>query len=37
MLRLTDVNLRLISDLKKYQFIENTIRSGISMICKTYT
>ena len=33
MLRFTVVNLRLVSDIEKYQFIESTIRS---MICKGY-
>ena len=37
MLRFNDVNLKLISDIEKYQFIESTIRGGISMICKSYT
>ena len=32
MLRFADVNLKLISDIEKYQFIERTIRSGVSMI-----
>ena len=36
MMRFTYVNLELISDIEKYQFIENTMRSGISMICKGY-
>ena len=36
MLRFTDVNLKLISDIEKYQFFESTIRGGISMICKGY-
>ena len=36
MLRVLDVDLKLISDLKKYQFLESTIRGGISMICKSY-
>ena len=36
MLRLTDVNLKLISGLEKCQFIESTIRRGNSMICKRY-
>ena len=36
MLSITDVNLKLISDTEKYQFIESTIRGGISMICKDY-
>ena len=35
-LRLTDVNLKLISDIEKYQFIGNTRTGGISMICKWY-
>ena len=37
MLRFTDVNLRLISDIEKYQFIERTIIGNISMICKGYS
>lgn len=36
MLRFIDVNLKVISDVAKYQFIESTIRGGISMICKGY-
>ena len=36
MLRFTDVTLKLISDVEKYQFIESTIRGGISMIYKGY-
>ena len=28
MLRFTDVNLKLISDIEKYQFIESTITGG---------
>ena len=36
MLRFTDVNLKLISDIEKYQFFESTIRGGISMICRGY-
>ena len=36
LLRFTDVNLKLISDIEKYQFMESTIRGGISMICKGY-
>ena len=36
LLRFTDVNLKLISDVEKYQFIESTIRGGISLICKGY-
>ena len=33
MLRFTDVTLELIADIGKYQFIEITIRTAISMIC----
>ena len=36
MLRFIDVNLKVISDVAKYQFIESTIRGGISIICKGY-
>ena len=36
MLRFTDVNLKLISDIEKYPFIESIIRSGISIIFKGY-
>ena len=36
MLRFTYVNLKLISDIKKYQLVESTIMGGISMICKGY-
>ena len=36
MLRFTDVNLKVISDVAKYQFIESTIRGGISIVCKSY-
>ena len=36
LLKFTDVNLKLISDIEKYQFIERTIRDGISMNCKGY-
>ena len=35
-LRFIDIDLKLISDVKKYQFLESTIRGGISMICKSY-
>ena len=35
-LRFTDVNLKLISNTDRYQFIDNTIRAGIFMICKGY-
>ena len=34
MLRFTDANLKLISDIEMYQFVESTITGGISMICK---
>ena len=37
MLRFTDVNLKLISDIGKYQFIESTMRGGIFMTCKGCT
>ena len=33
MLKFTDVNLKLTSDIEKYQFIESTIRGAISIIC----
>ena len=36
MLKFIDVNLKLISDIGKCQFIESSIRGGISMICKNY-
>ena len=36
MQRFLDIDLKLISDVKKYQFLESTIRGGISMICKSY-
>ena len=36
MLRFTDANLKPISNTKRYQFIENTIRVGIFMICRSY-
>ena len=36
MLKFTDVNVKLISDVEKYQFVESVIRSAISMICKGY-
>ena len=36
MLRFTDVNLKLIVNIKKYQITEIMIRSGISTICKDY-
>ena len=31
-----DVNLKLVPDTEKYQFIETTIGAGVSMICKGY-
>ena len=34
--RFTDVNLKLISNIKKYQFFESPIRGSISMIFKGY-
>ena len=37
MLKFTDVNLKLTSDIEKYQFIESTIRGAISIICKEFT
>ena len=36
MLRFTDINLKLMSDIENYQFIESTIKVYISMICKGY-
>ena len=36
MLTFKNINLKLISNTEKYQFIESTIRGGISMICKSY-
>ena len=36
MLRFTDVSLKLIPDIEKYQLFESTIGGGISMICKRY-
>ena len=36
MLKFIDVNLKLISDIGKCQFIESSIRGGISMTCKNY-
>ena len=36
MLKFTDVNLKLTSDIEKYQFIESTIRGAISIICKEF-
>ena len=35
-LRLADVNLKPISDVQKYQFVESTIRGDISIICTGY-
>ena len=34
MLKFTNVDLKLISDIEKYQFVESMIRDGISMISK---
>ena len=34
MLKFTDVNIKLISDTEKHQFVESMIRGAISMICK---
>ena len=34
--RFIDINLNLMVDVKKYQFIESTLRVCISMICKGY-
>ena len=34
MLRFTDVNLKLISDIERYQFVESTIRGGIYVILR---
>ena len=36
MLKFTDVNSKLISGIENYQYIESTIKSGISTICKSY-
>ena len=36
MLRFLDIDLKLISDVKKHQFLESTISGGISMIRKSY-
>ena len=36
MLRFPDVNLKLISDIGQYQFVESTVRGGVSMIFKGY-
>lgn len=36
MLSFTDVYLKLISDIEKYQFVESTVKGGIFMICKGY-
>ena len=32
----TNVNLKLISDIEKYQFVKGTITGIVSMICKGY-
>ena len=36
MLKLTDVNLKLISDIQNCQSVKSTIKLGISLICKSY-
>ena len=36
MLRFTNVNLKLISETEKYELVQSTISSGVSMICKGY-
>ena len=36
MLRFTDINSKLISDIEKYQFVESVIKCIISLICKGY-
>ena len=36
MLRFPDINLKLISDIGQYQFVESTVRGGVSMIFKGY-
>ena len=36
MLRFTDINVKLISDIKKYQFFESMLMGGISMIFLGY-
>ena len=36
MLRFADVNVKLMSDIKKYQFIESILIGGVSMICLGY-
>ena len=36
MLTFKNIDLKLISNSEKYQFIESTISGGISMICKSY-
>ena len=36
MLRFTNVNLKLILDIEKYQLVESLIRGGISMVFKGY-
>ena len=33
MLRFTDPNLKLLSDIEKYKFVKSAIRGGIFMIC----
>ena len=36
MLKFTNVDLKLFSDIEKYQLIKSTIRGSICMICKDY-
>ena len=36
MLSFTDVHLKLISVIEKFQFTKTTIKDGISLICKPY-
>ena len=36
MLKFNNVDLKLFSDIEKYQLIKSTIRGGICMICKDF-
>ena len=36
MLRFSDVSLKVVSDIEKYQIVETMIRGDFSMICKGY-
>ena len=36
LLRFQGVNLKLILDIEKYQFVESTIKGGIALICNGY-